>query len=385
MSRVVFATHMTRYPLGGNLSWALQHILGLLRAGCEVTVVERADYPDACFDPAAHVVSNDASAGLRIVRDLLKRYGLEDRYVFVDYHNCYHGMEASVVKQRFAEADCFIDSGNHGAWRELAEGVACRVLIDGEPGYTQIRYVTDPKRAALAEQYTHHYTNGLLVGTDKTRAPDTGHRWMAFVNPVCPDLFEHVPQPCPDAAWTTIMNWRAHKPLEYLGKTYGQKDMSFLEFESLPTLTDSPIEVAVSGDAPIDRLTKLGWRIAKAQAQTQTIDRYYGYIERSMGEFSVAKHVFVAARTGWFSDRSAAYLASGRPVILQDTGFSEVLPTGEGLFAVKSPEQAMHAIDRVRSDYRRHSDAARAIAREYLDARTGFARLLAQCLSSSPF
>jgi hypothetical protein len=258
--------------------------------------------------------------------------------------------------------------------------VPCRVLIDGEPGFNHIRFVTDASRAALADLYTHHFSNGLIVGTDKTATPDTGHVWQPFPNPVCPDLFNNVPPPPEDAPWTTIMNWRAHKPLEYRGKLYGQKDVSFAEFETLPGLTNSSIEVAVSGEAPRDRLRALGWRIAEGKVVTQTVDDYYRYISSSFGEFSIAKHVFVAARTGWFSDRSAAYLASGRPVILQDTGFGDVLPTGEGLFAVKNPDEAAAAIELVRSDYNRHRDAARGIARDHLDAAKRFAAMFALCL-----
>lgn len=381
MSRIVFATYMTRYPMGGNLSWAIQHLLGLKQLGCHITIVERANYPNACFDPTTNQVGDDPAAGLKIVRELLARYGLEDHYVFRDVANNDHGLSTAEVQARFKSADLFIDSGNHGAWLDLAHAVPRRVLIDGEPGFTQIRMQLDPSRAQLAEQYTHHFSNGLLLHTDKHNTPKTGQTWLPFVNPVCPERFADVPPPPKGAPWTTIMNWQAHKPLEYNGETYGQKDMSFQLFEPLPTLTRQPIEVAVSGDAPRDRLAALGWRINDAKAVTQSVDHYDNYIRDSMGEFSIAKHVFVKARTGWFSDRSAAYLASGRPVILQDTGFSEVLPTGEGLFAVSTAEQAAAAIDRVCTDYPRHRRAARSIAREHLDAKKGLESLLALALS----
>lgn len=380
MTRVVIAVYMVRYPLGGMLSWALQHISGLKRLGCDVTIVECANYPDACFDPTAGTVSDNPSAGLKIVQDLLKPHGLEDAFAFRDYAGNYHGLSADAIRKRINAADIFIDSGNHGAWLDLAHVIPCRVLIDGEPGFTQIRMKLDPKRAKLAEQYTHHFSNGLLLHTEKSKTPDTGHIWLPFANPVCADLFAEVPPPSDDAPWTTIMNWRAHTPLEYEGKTYGQKEESFAQFEMLPTLTDAPLEVAVSGDAPKEKLAKLGWRINNAKAVTRTVDDYYAYIRGSVGEFSIAKHVFVEARTGWFSDRSAAYLASGRPVILQDTGFSEVLPTGEGLFAVSNVDESAAAIDAVRTDYARHSAAARSIAREFMDSVIGFERLLSICL-----
>ena len=366
--RVVFATYMTRYPLGGMLSWAMQHIIGLKQLGCELTIVERANYPDACFDPAAGRVSDDPAAGLKIVRRLLKAHGLEDDYVFRDINDRYFGLSSKETHERINSADILIDSGNHGAWLDLAHAIPRRVLIDGEPGYTQIRMKQEPSRKRLADQYTHHFSNGLLLHTDKHLAPDTGHTWLPFPNPVCTNQFDDMPAPPKGAAWTTIMNWKAHQLLDFEGKTYGQKDMSFEIYETLPALTTQPIEIAVSGDAPRTHLERLGWQISEAKTVTQTIGDYDSYIQRSLGEFSVAKHVFVEARTGWFSDRSAAYLAAGRPVILQDTGFSEVLPTGEGLFGVSNVEQAATAIDAVCTDYARHSTAAKEIARNYLEA-----------------
>lgn len=376
MTRVVVATYMTRYPMGGNLSWAIQHLVGLKRLGCDITIVERADYPNACFDPTTNQIGDDPANGFKIVHDLLSRYGLGQDYVFRDVTGQDYGLSTADLEARFNAADCFIDSGNHGAWLDLAHRIPSRVLIDGEPGFTQIRMQLDPERAKLADHYTHHFSNGLLLHHDGHSTPDTGHTWLPFPNPVCPDLFENVPPPPKNAVWTTIMNWQAHKPLEYNGEIYGQKSMSFDLFETLPTLTDQPIEVAISGDAPRQRLSQLGWRINDAKAVTQSTDKYYNYIRSSLGEFSIAKHVFVKARTGWFSDRSAAYLASGRPVILQDTGFSQVLPTGEGLFAVSTPEEAAAAIDEVRTDYAKHSDAARSIAREHLDASNSLKNLL---------
>lgn len=369
MISAVFATHMVRYPLGGNLSWAIQYILGLQRAGCNLTIVERADYPNACFDPIANRITDDPAAGLKIVGDLLDRFGLRDRFVFVDYAGRFHGLEEITVRQRFKEADCFIDSGNHGAWRDLAADVPRRVLIDGEPGFTQIRSILDPSRAALLDEYNFHFTNGLLLGTDRTLTPDTGHDWRPFVNPVCPDLFQEVPSPPPNSRWSTVMNWKAHDPLEFCGKLYGQKNMSFELFESLPCVSGRTMEIAVSGEVPRERLRQFGWIIVDAKKMTQSVDRYHAYIRDSLGEFSVAKHVFVAARTGWFSDRSAAYLASGRPVILQDTGFSDALPTGDGLFGVTDMEEARAAMESIGDDYQHHSDAARDIARKYLDAK----------------
>ena len=164
------------------------------------------------------------------------------------------------------------------------------------------------------------------------------------------------------------MNWQSHKIVEYGGRAYGQKDVEFQKVLGLPTRTRFKLSAAISGNPPLDDLNKSGWIVEDAQQVTRTLEGYKNHIRGSRGEFSVCKNVFVALRTGWFSDRSAAFLASGRPVILQDTGFSEVLPTGEGLLSFGSAEEAASALEAVESDYERHSVKARELAEAYLAA-----------------
>jgi hypothetical protein len=175
--------------------------------------------------------------------------------------------------------------------------------------------------------------------------------------------------PCPkNAFYSTVMNWQSHEPIEYNGKIYGQKNIEFQKFIDLPKHVSVPMQVAVSGKKlPIDMLKKSGWDVSDARLMTISFERFCQYIRESRGEFSVCKNVFVANQSGWFSDRSAAYLASGRPVIMQDTGFSRHLPCGEGLFAFNTLEEAKMAIEEIESDYELHSKKARHIAFEYLD------------------
>jgi glycosyltransferase involved in cell wall biosynthesis len=173
------------------------------------------------------------------------------------------------------------------------------------------------------------------------------------------------------------MNWQSHERIEFDGRTYGQKDLEFARFVELPRLVKCVMEVAVAGRrVPQVELSSNGWTISDAEKVTKTYDSYHAYIVGSLGEFSVCKNVFVDMRTAWFSDRSAAYLAAGRPVVLQDTGFSEHLPCGRGLFAVSNPEEAANAIDEILSDYPAHAHSAREIAEEYLDASKLMGRLL---------
>jgi len=180
----------------------------------------------------------------------------------------------------------------------------------------------------------------------------------------------------PNAAVTTVMNWQAHEVIEHAGRRFGQKNVEFPKFLDLPRRVTPPCEVAIAGDAPREELRGAGWSLRDAHEVTLTFDGYWRYIQESLAEFSVCKNVFVDTNSGWFSDRTAAYLACGRPAVIQETGFSAHLPCGEGLFAVRDVDEAAAAIAEIDSDYARHSRAAREIACEHLDARRVIAGML---------
>jgi hypothetical protein len=369
---------MVRYPLGGNLSWTVQWLVGFRQLGHEVYLVEKAGWPDACFDPSRGVMGDDCSYGARAVRELLARFGLGESWCFVDARGRYHGLPRERVEALFRSADLFVDIGSHGTWLGEAAAARLRVLVDGEPGFTQMKWEGRLAAGGALPEYDAYDTNGANVGTERSTAPTAGRNWRPLYNPVVVGLFDGRPPPPADAPFTTVMNWQAHRPIEFRGRTYGQKDVEFEKFLQLPRLTAAALEAAVAGGAPAERLRARGWRLRRAHEVTASYDAYAEYIAASRGEFSVAKNVFVATRSGWFSDRSAAYLASGRPVVLQDTGFSDHLPCGRGLFAVNTVEEAAAAIDAVAGDYERHARWAREVAREHLDASAVLGRLLSE-------
>src|SRR5215470_13041861 len=208
------------------------------------------------------------------------------------------------------------------------------------------------------------YTVGRNIGTDSSLAPTARKQWRHVFHPVVIDLFPCSPASA-DAPFTTVMNWQSHEPSEFNGTMYGQKDVEFAKFIHLPKLTTAPLEISVSEkNVPIKQLQDCGWRIRNAHEVTVSFDSYAAYIRASQGEFSVCKNVFVATNSGWFSDRSAVYLASGRPVVMEDTGFSAHLPCGEGLIAVHTVDEAARSLDEIAGDYTRHSNRAREIAVE---------------------
>jgi hypothetical protein len=365
---------MVRYPLGGNLSWALQWLVGFQRLGHDVYMVEKAGYSNACFDPSQGVMTDDCTYGTRAVTSLLGRFGLEHRWCYVDGTGRYHGVPRPEIERVFRSADLFLDVGTHGAWQDEAAGCVT-ARVDGEPGYTQMKWEAARRQGAPVPQYARYYSNGMNIGTPRSSAPTAGVQWRGLYSPVVTDLF--VTKPTPAAApYTTVMNWQAHDPFVFDGVVYGQKDVEFDKFIGLPRQVAASMEIGVAGSIPRARLIEAGWAIQPAHEVSSTYDRFAGYLADSRGEFSVCKHGYVALKTGWFSDRSAAYLASGRPVILQDTGFSAHLPCGRGLLSVDSVEEAADAIRQVEADYALHSRAARDIAREYLDASVQLTRVL---------
>jgi hypothetical protein len=265
--------------------------------------------------------------------------------------------------------------GTHGAWLPEAAKTGCRVLVDGEPGFTQIKMEKARRQALSLPHYDHHFSHGANIGTPASSAPGGGVSWDHIFSPVVLDEFRCA-APVAGSAFTTIMNWQSHLPIEFDGVLYGQKDVEFQKFIDLPKRTTARLEVALAGRAPQERLTVSGWHLQDAQTITRSYTSFRDYIRSSLGEFSICKSIFVETRTGWFSDRSAAYLASGRPVILQDTGFSAHLPCGLGLYAISSVEEAAAAIESVSSNLEANSRAAREIASDHLSTSRVLPRLL---------
>jgi hypothetical protein len=376
MARVILGSYMVRYPLGGMMSWVLQYLVGFQRLGHDVYFVEKSGYPRSCYDPVKNVMSDDCSYGVATLNSVLARFDLADKWCFVDAAGRYHGLSREHVEAVFKSAELFVDMGTHGSWLEEATGAGLRVLIDGEPGFTQMKMEKRLAAGGEPPDYDVYYTTGRNVGTENSTAPTAGKQWRPLFHPVVVSLF------CPqvvnvDAPFTTVMNWQSYEPLEYNGTTYGHKDVEFKKFIDLPSLATTPVELAVSGEnVPFEHLINTGWRIRDAHRITASVESFKNYIYASKGELSVCKNGYVMTNCGWFSDRSAAYLASSRPVVMQDTGFSAHIPCGQGLFAVCTVDEAAAAINEISSDYERHSTWAREVAIEYLDAPRVLGRFL---------
>jgi hypothetical protein len=352
-------------PLAGVALHHLQYCLGLRDLGVDVLYLE--DHGGWPYVPLDDDFEALGRAGLVFLRSITEYFGLE--WAFMDPTGRYHGCTENEVRSRCASADLVLNlSGGHEPVDHHRSGGPL-VYVDTDPGYVQVKAATgDERTRRWLAGHDLFFTYAERIGHDNCRIPAAGFKWRTLRQPV------HLPfwaetDPTPGDTYTTVMNWRSYKSVEWQGEPWGQKDAEFPIVEDLPARTGLPLELALSWtDVPIDRLTGSGWIVSDARDSTATIWGFRRYIERSRGEISVAKQGYVRSRGGWFSERSANYLAAGRPVVLQDTGWSELLPTGKGLHAFTTGDEAARALVRIEADPAGEAAAARRLAEEEFDA-----------------
>lgn len=378
MSTIIFSTYVIRYPVGGVISSNLQFLSGFTRLGHEVVLIESSGWPNACFDPHRRTLTDDPSAGIAALSAALTTEDLPVKWCFVDLNGVVHGLSRAELDETFDRADLFIDRGLHGTFAEESSRVPIRVLIDPDPGYCQIQMDVGRSSDLDPPEFDAYYTYGQNIGTDRSSAPTAGVEWGHLMHPV--DVARvRADLPAPGGPFTTVMNWRSMPPISFQGRSYGMKDTQFPAFRDLPAAASGPFEVAVEGEScDTAALADAGWVVTDAVYATRDLAAYRSFIARSFGEFSVLKEVYAALEVGWFGDRSALYLAQGRPVIVQDNGIEGHLPLGEGLFSVTDIDEAAAAVDDIRRDPVRHARAARRIAESYLDTDIVLGRFLTE-------
>ncbi len=378
--RVVVLGYVVGFPLGGMTWHSVQYAMGLARMGHDVWVLEDSDDYETCYDPTTYEVGTDPTYGLAYAARVFERIGLGDRWTYHHAHTrSWHGPAADKITDVCATADVVLNLAGIHPLRPWLEGIPARVFVDADPAFTQIRHLTDPAAKQAASRHTHFFSFGEAIPGGGSSVPDDGFPWKATRQPVVLDAWPVTPAP-PDAPFTTVMQWDSYAVREHEGVRYGMKSASFDEILSLPSHGEGVFELAVGSVGTEDRarLERAGWRIADAQEVTTDPWTYQRYIAASGAELSVAKHGYVVSRSGWFSERSACYLASGRPVVLQDTGFSSILPTGEGLLAYTDLEGAAAAVSDLRSRYEHHVRRARELADEHFAAERVLGALLSE-------
>jgi hypothetical protein len=374
------------YPVGGVTWDYLQYVLGFKRLGHRVYYLE--DTGQWTWDVNQGTFSDDSNSNAAYLAKWIPALDpeLAHNWALRDVHGRYHGMSQAQVAKLCRETDLLINYSGSCVLRD--EYMACRrkVYLDSDPLYNQagiIEYVngTGDEKTRWNVNYIRQHDKFLSFGENIGKAhcliPTALFSWQPTRHPVVLDCWEKLHGPTRDV-YTTVMSWQPNGgSVTVNGVVFGGKHAEFGKFVKLPQRTSQALELAIGGGLPpLDLLRQHGWQIIDGYAASSDPWKYREYICRSKAEFSVAKHAYVATRSGWFSGRSACYLAAGKPVVVQDTGFSEQIPVGEGILAFNCEEEAREAIERVNREYEQHAAAASRLAREFFDSNRVLQALL---------
>jgi hypothetical protein len=364
---------LASFPFGG-MSWqVLHHLAGIRRLGFDVWYVEDSDAP--VLDPITYWPTPEYAGNVAYLARQMESIGLSERWVFRApgiHDSCLGGRDLAGLRQLYREADAVLNLCGSHAWRPEHGEIRCLVYLETDPVGNQVRVASgDAPTIETLAHYHHVFSYGENLGAPDCGVPVERFAWQPTRPPVCLDWWSTDAPPAAGMVLTTVANWKTTgKDVVWQGDTYyWSKHYEFQRYIALPSRATLPLELAIGAitEAELERLRRHGWRLVPSVSLVEP-NAYRAYIQASAGEFTVAKDQYVRLRSGWFSDRSACYLAAGRPVITQDTGFGNVLPTGSGLFAFTSAEEALEAIEIVANDYAGQSAAARDIAREYFAA-----------------
>jgi GT2 family glycosyltransferase len=381
--KIVVLGMMTKMPVGGVVWQTLHYLLGFERLGFDAYYVEAHARTPSMLMSSENDDGGALAAGF--IDRVMRRFGLGDRWGYQALHadaRCY-GMSRESLLRLYASADLIVNL--HGGTTPRPEHSATGRLVYVETDPVQLQVELQQGLAATVEFLEHHcafFTFGENWGRSDCLLPTTARfDFKPTRQPVCMDVWQPAAE-APRRGFTTIGNWRQQwRDVAFNGQVYTwTKDAEFGKFLELPRLTGREFELALSACEPDDRnlLERNGWRVADALPFSLDVDEYREYVRSSLAEFTVAKDQNVRLRSGWFSDRSATYLAAGRPVVTQDTGFGNILPTGSGLHAFTTLEEAAAAVERVCSRYGRERRAAHQVARECFDSDVVLGSLLAE-------
>ncbi len=383
--RVVVTGLVATYPIGGVAWDYLQYVWGFARLGCEVYYLE--DTGRWFYDAGAGTFTADARPGVRTLAAQLTRWvpSLAERWAVRGPDGTLHGMAEDALARACAGTDLLLNLSGAAWLREPYRAARVKAYVDTDPGYSQAKIATvdagggdEAMRFSvdLMRQHDLFFTLGEHIGHADCLIPTCGITWHATRQPIVLDAWPV--RAAPDGPFTTVMSWKTEPtPPTLGGRSFGGKDVEFVRFLDLPQHTPERLEVALSGgDAPRASIAAAGWQVRDAYPVSATMEAYREYLLAARGECSIAKNVYVATRSGWFSTRSAAYLACGKPVVVQDTGFPAYVPTGPGVHAFRDREQAVAALAAVRADYAGACRHARETAEAYFSAETVCMRLL---------
>jgi hypothetical protein len=374
--RIIVSGMIAGDPGQGGAAWAvLQYVLGLRRFGHDVCLIE--PLRSRALRPSEVALGSSQNAAYfgQVARD----FGLEGKCsLILEGTGETVGLPYSEVRKFAGAADVLLNISGMLARPELIAHIPVRVYLDLDPVFNQLWHATQGIDMRFSE-HNRFVTVGNAMGQPECRIPTCGLPWISTFQPV---VLESWPRGngIHHDGFTTVANWRGYGSVQHDGVFYGQKAHSLREFMDLPAKTSERFMLALSihpdERKDLDSLDQNGWKLMDPAKVVDTPFKYREFVRGSKAELGIAKSGYVAALSGWFSDRSVCYLASGRPVIAQETGFSRFLPTGSGLFAFRSSDDILKAIAAIRRDYQSHSDAARGLAEEYFDSDKVLTRLL---------
>jgi len=379
--RLVVLGMMGRCPFGGQTWLYLNWLRGLSRLGHDVWYVE--DDTVWPYDPEKNCVTDDCTYAARHIASCLDRAGISGKWALrlADRRGACFSLAEDQLNDLYRSCDALLNIVGATDLRDEQMAARFRVYLETDPVTAELRLANGDEHTRVA--FANHHaivTYGENYGAADCGVPLNGIAYKKTRQPVDLELWPLAFEPHA-RYFTTIGNYRQEgSDVEYNGQTYRwSKHHEWEKFLDLPRRTSQRFELAMNVDAPEDRgrLESHGWRLASPLRMSMDVfGAYPQYFRHSRGEFTVAKDQNVRLRSGWFSERDACYLACGKPVVAQDTGFSRILPTGEGLFAVNTVEEAAAAIEQINGDYGGHCRCARAIAESYFRAETVAARLL---------
>ena len=389
-ARVVVLGILGRMPFAG-IAWQVAHYVeGLRRAGCEVHYLE--DTGDWPYDLERNEITADPASALRTLSEVLDALGLEGRWAYraASDERPLHGLSEAQLDRVLEHADALVNLSGATRLRDEHRRVPVRIHLETDPVRPQIQVAQrHAETIERLEAHTHHFSFGESLGRPECGVPVERFHYQPTRQPVVVEWWEAraaafplagAPAPSDSGRFTTVANWRqTGSDVEWKGERYRwSKHSEFLKLLDLPRRTSETLELALSSidDDTRELLRAHGWQLADALALSRDPATYRGYLIASRAELTVAKDQNVRLSSGWFSDRSACYLAAGRPVVTQDTGFRRHLPTGIGLYTFRSADEALGALESIAADYPGNRRAAREIAHDCFDARTVVRSLL---------
>jgi len=379
--RIIVGGFIGLFPTGGATWDYIQYPLGLKMMGHDVYYIE-----DTMLYPVYQKAGedwDDCSGTVEFLKEAMEKVGMGDRWAFRDVATGkLFGMTDSKLKEILSTADVLMNVSSSLFMREEYQQVPVKMLIDTDPMFTQYQYhdklSQGGEAAAAAQAYMKahdlFFTFGLNIGHEDCRIPQFDFKWHTTKKPIIMREWHRPSVNGSKFGFTTVMNWTERPDFIFENESWGQKNKEFKKFYELPSRSGAKFEIIINRPKDektaesMDYLRNCGWDILNADALISDKEHYRSFVQSSLAEFSITKETYIKSNSGWFSGRSAVYLASGRPVVTQDTTWSRYIPSGHGVIAINDLESATEAVKAIKANYKHHSIAATEIAKEYFDS-----------------